>query len=47
MRSLFDYKHSYAQYITRTVVCSAGNTYKNSDITLSYVAGEAIGGLLK
>jgi len=37
---------SHAQYITRSVVSSSGDTYKNSDITLSYVAGEAIGGLL-
>ena len=36
----------HAQYITRSVISSAGDTYKNSDITLSYVAGEAIGGLL-
>ena len=37
---------SRAQYLTRSVVSSSGDTYKNSDITLSYVAGEAIGGLL-
>ena len=37
---------SYAQYLSRSVVSSAGDTYKNSDISLSYVAGEAIGGLL-
>jgi hypothetical protein len=37
---------AHAQYLTRTVLASAGDNYKNSDITLSYVAGEAIGGLL-
>jgi len=38
--------HARAQYLTRTVVSSAGDTYKNADVTLSFVAGEAIGGLL-
>jgi len=37
---------SHAQFITRSVISSAGDTYTSPDITLSYVAGEAIGGLL-
>lgn len=37
---------SHAQYLTRSVVSSGGETYRNSDITLSFVCGEAIGGLL-
>ena len=36
----------YAQFTVRSVVASVGETYKNSEIEFSYVAGEAIGGLL-
>jgi hypothetical protein len=37
---------AHAQYFSRNAISSSGDTYSTPSVTVSYVAGEAIGGLL-
>lgn len=42
----FAVSNSHAQFSVRSVIASAGETYTTPDVTISFVAGEAVGGLL-